>query len=43
MRRLLSGDLYFGGKLIGIPFCSEEALLGNLHSEPALASIIMFN
>lgn len=43
MRGLLSGDLYFGGKLIGIPFCSEQALLGNLHTEPGFASTTMFN
>jgi hypothetical protein len=29
--RLLSSDLYFGGKLIDIPVCREDALQGTAH------------
>ena len=41
--RLLSGDLYFGRKLIDIPLRREDALRGNLHTNTDFASIIVFN
>lgn len=40
---LLSGDLYFGRKLIDIPVCREDALRGNLLTNTDFASIIVFN
>lgn len=41
--RLLSGDLYFGGKLIMIASCREVTLQGNLHTNADFAPIIVFN
>lgn len=41
--RLLSGDLYFGRKLIVIALCREDTLQGNLHTNTDFAPIIVFN